>query len=206
MQPAASHPLSADRAHRHTRISRSGPILALPDARDDRYPRALPWRAVRLLPSAWWLLLAAYLSYGATALLLADPSAGTTGRLTALARAYGLEGLATLAGGTLWLPAVLALPSLALLVGGILAQRWAARDTTREAMVLLLREVSATEQANSSWMRHALLPALEWRVQCVRRRRLLLGGTLILGALLLGALLAVLFAGPAEMLVAGLGM
>jgi len=204
MQPAASHPLTSDRA-RTARASRTGPPLALPDAHDGRYPRAWWFRVPRALAGVWWLPLAVYVGYGATALVLADPAAGTEGGLPALTRAYALDGLVSLVGGQAWLLALLAPALLALAAVGVVIQRRAADDAGREAMALLLREVSASEQANSAWMRHALLPALEWRVQSVRRRRHLLGAALLLAALLLGALLAVLFGGPVGMLTASLG-
>jgi hypothetical protein len=57
-----------------------------------------------------------------------------------------------------------------------------------------MREVSASEQANTTWMRNAFAPALDWRVRSLQRRRLVTGLALLSAALVFGALLALLFA------------
>jgi len=193
MQHEVSHPLPALPARAARRV-RSGTLLSLPNARDERYPRHWSMRMVRLSASVWWLPLAIFCGYLGTALaqglLRADPGLASP----LVTATLGLDGmLSALQEQPLLL--VGALPVVVALAGLILATRWAGEDRMREARSLLMREVSASEQANSNWMRNAFMPALDWRVRSLQRRRLITSLALLLAALVLGALLALLVAG-----------
>ncbi len=193
MQHEVSHPLSASQAGA-ARSARSGTLLTLPNARDERYPRHWSMRLVRLSASVWWPPLAIFCGYLVTT--LAQNALRAAAGLTppATTTTLGLDGILSILQEQ---PLLLAgaLPLVAALAGLIIATRWAGEDRVREARSLLMREVSASEQANSNWMRNAFMPALDWRVRSLRRRRLITSLALLLAALVLGALLALLFSG-----------
>lgn len=201
MQHEVSHPLSASPAGAARSARSSVTLLTLPNARDERYPRHWSMRLVRLSASVWWVPLAMFCGYLATTLaqnaLRADPGLTPPPVTTTL----GLDGILS---ALQTQPLLLAgsLPVLAALAGLIMATRWAGEDRVREARSLLMREVSASEQANSNWMRNAFMPALDWRVHSLQRRRLITSLALLLAALVLGALLALLFAGTSVPLAA----
>lgn len=202
MQHQISQPYPGSQAG-IARGSRSGILLSLPNARDDRYPRHWAMRIVRAVASIWWLPLAALLGYAGTTNALVAADAGTgplvqstlQSTLQAIAAGFGLDGALPTVEAQPWLLALAVLPTLALLAAGVLALRWASADRVREARTLLMREVSPSEQANSTWMRNAFAPALDWRVRSLLRRRALTGILLLMAGLVFGVLVALVLAG-----------
>ena len=69
--------------------------------------------------------------------------------------------------------------------------RWAAKDSVREAEIVLLRNVRSAEWSDSAWMWRAFAPALEWRLKAMRRHGRLLRTGLLLAALAVGVLFGI---------------
>jgi hypothetical protein len=195
MQHQISQPLFAAQAGAR-RSSRSVVSISLLNGRDQRYPRARGWRVIRMLASICWLPLAALAGYAGAKTMLLALRPGATLDLPSIIGALGIDGLI---GAVQEQPMLLAgaFPLAAVLVCAGMAVLWAGGDRAREAQALLLREVSPTEKANTTWMRNACLPALAWRARSLHRRRLFTGLALLLASLLLGMLIALLFAGAA---------
>lgn len=151
------------------------PLGRLPDALDARYPRRWGRRALRFAAGVWWLPLAIYLAQAVTALaehaVAHGPRSLVDARLLMAALRLGwAPGLAEerpvgvvvlAAGGTALLFA---------LAGGWRVGRWARADRVREAQVLVLRLARPEERTDPTWMRRALLPAMEWRLRRHRVR------------------------------------
>ncbi len=116
----------------------------------------------------------------------------------------GLDGLVPTLQTQPWLVGIPAVTLIALIACMVASVRWAADDRVREARTLFMREVSPQEQANATWMRNAFAPALDWRVRCLVRRRMLTGLLLTAAALVLGTLIALLVAGAHLSLAAAL--
>jgi hypothetical protein len=174
-------------------------LVSLPDAHDHRYPRRWWYRLLRQVATLWWVPLALYVSYGSATLLLLSVRTDIAWFITpnTIAAAFGAAPALSFVAWAPWLLSAL----LVVVLGGALVVavrglRWAWTDETREAMVLLLREVRTTEQANTLWMRNALAPALEWRLHALRRRHVGVVVALLLAALVAGALMALFSAGP----------
>jgi hypothetical protein len=197
VQHQVSHPFAASHAPA-ARQARSI-VVTMPNARDERYPRSWAIRVVRAVASIWWMPFVSIFGYAGvtSALLAANASAGPTlGSLAqSLAAALGLDGLVPALQAQAWLMVIPAATLLALGACMVVTVRWAADDRVREARTLLMREVSPQEQANATWMRNAFAPALDWRVRCLLRRRMLTGLLLTAAALVLGTLVALLVAG-----------
>lgn len=195
MQHQISQPLFSAQAGAR-RSSPSAGSFTLPDARDERYPRSVAWRLIRVLASICWLPLATLVGYVTATTTLLLLRSGVTPGLSPIGSALGVDGLTAAVEQQPMLLAG-ALPLIALLVGAAMAVHWAGADRAREAQALLLREVSPSEQANTNWMRNACLPALHWRARSLHRRRLFTGLALLLAALVLGTLIALLVPGAA---------
>jgi hypothetical protein len=194
MASPASHPLVLTRqpesASRRARLLRS-----LPDPHDRRYPRARWLRLLRGISRVWWVPLVVYLAHAASKLAVWDAHGALPTRVnsTQLARALLVTPLQPWFAGqpvsTLALFASLAFATLTMTVlCCVQAARWSARDSVREAEILLLRNVRSAEWSDGAWMWRAFAPALEWRLKMMRRNGRLLRVGLLLAALAVGVL------------------
>jgi hypothetical protein len=195
MASPASHPLVFTR-HPVSASSRALLLRSLPDPHDRRYPRAWWLRLLRGSSRVWWLPLVVYLAHAASVLVAWDTHDGLSAMPNGshLTRALLVTPLQPWLDGqpfsTLALFASLAFATLTMTVlCCVQAARWSARDSVREAEILLLRNVRSAEWSDGAWMWRAFAPALEWRLKTMRRNGLMLRIGLLLAALTVGVLL-----------------
>jgi hypothetical protein len=195
MASPASHPLIFTRQP-VSASSRALLLRSLPDPHDRRYPRARWLRLLRGSSRIWWVPLVVYLAHAASALVAWDTHDGLSAMLNGsrLTRALLVTPLQPWLDGqsfstlALFASLAFAVVTMAVLCCVQLA-RWSARDSVREAEILLLRNVRSAEWSDGAWMWRAFAPALEWRLKAMRRNGFLLRVGLLLVALAAGVLL-----------------